>query len=776
MTKRGGASAGADETDTEDRLVLVVHGIGEQMPGETVDLLVGGLTGDRPCHVEPQTRHLHEMKTRWSKSGDADLFPCDIRSVKDGNRRTDFAEVYWGDLSRGFDGRLRGIIALFTLIMSLGHIIRENRNEKNTQSLRSLLARGFVSMLHGPIIAINIALGASLLSLVFVNAVSSVLAREHVDFEGIIPDITLLVAASGLMAFWFFNRHDRSSHLYNSFLNGLLIMACCMFALVAITALSAAYMSLGMLEAILGRITPAMDTKVWACLSVDGFANARCRLLWYTETLVLANALCWAVTIVMVLLLGINQALVDLFSKDASFKRTLYPATCALVMVIWLFMALIVWAGITEFFARFQPSFDASPTIQVASQPDSGESPAPTGGVELGKSSEVGPTGRADIQNNATIRTSTGTGTDTSSRGNAGGNSSVSGGREPQGRSASVELQESVVGLLTLPKFVLAKSTLEAKSVAAAISLATFLLVLACTLVGVHRIAALQWHKWRQKGDTIDYAPPRLIISTSLRFALTACVFLLFMVVLFEIAPFLSPEEESWLQAVQVSLISAQDFLKDSIYGFALMLVAGAGLVFSFARSYISVGFGIANDVVVWFVKSEDSAEPDEDLYPMRQRILNRFDLVYTSMLKAAEARDKPYSEVVVIAHSQGTLVAFQALRKGRLAEKLREPGMPKYLAPDLVTMGSPISHLYNHYFSESFWIDILDPTGIKDWTNIYRTDDFVGTEVTSKQVKDWPMNKPIPAGGHTNYWTDAAALELLRTHATPEFPLLPAP
>ncbi len=94
------------------KLALVVHGIGEQTPGATLDQLVGGVTGDAPCVVQSEERMLredhHDMDNRA-----VDLFPCNLRRVtcsnrNNGNAEPDslvFAEVYWGDLSRGENGR-----------------------------------------------------------------------------------------------------------------------------------------------------------------------------------------------------------------------------------------------------------------------------------------------------------------------------------------------------------------------------------------------------------------------------------------------------------------------------------------------------------------------------------------------------------------------------------------------------------------------------------------------------------------------------------------------
>lgn len=42
------------------KLALVVHGIGEKKPGETMDALVGALTGDVVCSLQSEERLLRE--------------------------------------------------------------------------------------------------------------------------------------------------------------------------------------------------------------------------------------------------------------------------------------------------------------------------------------------------------------------------------------------------------------------------------------------------------------------------------------------------------------------------------------------------------------------------------------------------------------------------------------------------------------------------------------------------------------------------------------------
>ena len=79
----------------------------------------------------------------------------------------------------------------------------------------------------------------------------------------------------------------------------------------------------------------------------------------------------------------------------------------------------------------------------------------------------------------------------------------------------------------------------------------------------------------------------------------------------------------------------------------------------------------------------------------------------------------------------------------------------------DLVTVGSPLTHLYQHYFPAHYPANdpkcALLQKFVPQWRNVFRTDDFVGTFVTfgssNPQTQTWPQNTSAKPGGHTEYW-----------------------
>lgn len=239
----------------------------------------------------------------------------------------------------------------------------------------------------------------------------------------------------------------------------------------------------------------------------------------------------------------------------------------------------------------------------------------------------------------------------------------------------------------------------------------------------------------------------------------------------------------------------------------AAVALVGGILVTSF-RSAFAAGLGIATDVLAWIndyswnsrdpaLADQDPAQrhhsrtfveralglradPPDDLTPrgywLRRRIRERMNVLMTQLI-ADEAPD----EIVLVSHSQGTVIALEVLASEAASWRER-------LHPDtpirLITMGSPYTHLYNRYFPASFpppqARPVWRPRGtapeavLDDWVNLFRVDDFVGTHVDAPRhhatppERPWPREVPLPAGGHTNYWTDRAVARHLRHELAP--------
>jgi hypothetical protein len=195
-----------------------------------------------------------------------------------------------------------------------------------------------------------------------------------------------------------------------------------------------------------------------------------------------------------------------------------------------------------------------------------------------------------------------------------------------------------------------------------------------------------------------------------------------------------------------------------------LMIVAVIG---GFLRKGLNNGLHILMDIVSHFSREnlpvpslKETPRPAPDVFTIQQQLEARFRAVLEHLLDSQKV-----THLTVVAHSQGTMIALDVLWLEWTANRLRGVDV------DLVTMGSPFSHLYQYYFPDRYpplfegtnlnpdWGAHLTST-VRRWVNIYRVDDFVGTHVDGTET--FPINICIPAGGHTGYWCQIEALEAM--------------
>ncbi len=165
---------------------------------------------------------------------------------------------------------------------------------------------------------------------------------------------------------------------------------------------------------------------------------------------------------------------------------------------------------------------------------------------------------------------------------------------------------------------------------------------------------------------------------------------------------------------------------------FAVILVA---LVFS---RPLQRGLHVVSDLVAHFSYPKDG-------FPIRRQIQERFDRLL-EFVKEHSAAD---ADLVVISHSQGTVVAANQLSR---ASSLRY--IQGFKSVTMFTFGSPLSHLYGYYFPDGAsgasrqQLDRLART--VHWHNVYRVDDFVGTSI---ELLPATSQSRCAVGGHNNYW-----------------------
>jgi hypothetical protein len=161
-----------------------------------------------------------------------------------------------------------------------------------------------------------------------------------------------------------------------------------------------------------------------------------------------------------------------------------------------------------------------------------------------------------------------------------------------------------------------------------------------------------------------------------------------------------------------------------------------------------------------------------------RARIAERFASLFRFLLNEKQCKHD-YDAIVIIAHSQGSIITADLLRFLKWKDKpLSDALMAKNLA--LFTMGNPLRQLYKRAFPGLYpWVwPATGPApgdiGVCQWINAYRSGDYVGRIITgdfdeprwNRRVQD-PQNKGLPTvtsangidemcigeGAHLHYW-----------------------
>jgi hypothetical protein len=132
---------------------------------------------------------------------------------------------------------------------------------------------------------------------------------------------------------------------------------------------------------------------------------------------------------------------------------------------------------------------------------------------------------------------------------------------------------------------------------------------------------------------------------------------------------------------------------------------------------------------------------------PKRLRIQRRLE---STLVHLAEVVNP--TRVLFVAHSQGTMILLEFFRDGQSVRRLFPDARI-----DILTLGSPITHLYGHYFHEYDNIDamvVAASSVASSWHNMYRVDDPIAHRVASSRP-EFPTNEALPKGGHTDYWAE---------------------
>lgn len=138
----------------------------------------------------------------------------------------------------------------------------------------------------------------------------------------------------------------------------------------------------------------------------------------------------------------------------------------------------------------------------------------------------------------------------------------------------------------------------------------------------------------------------------------------------------------------------------------------------------------------------------------LTREIRPRFALVLEHLIQTEQI-----TKLVVVAHSQGSVIALDELADPNNV-KLEQWGKNNIT---FVTVGSPISHLYQHYFPGRYplweetkrWAVLY--RRVQYWRHYYRQDDYIGMELDATlktKVTNFDQNC-LGLGAHSDYWQD---------------------
>lgn len=258
---------------------------------------------------------------------------------------------------------------------------------------------------------------------------------------------------------------------------------------------------------------------------------------------------------------------------------------------------------------------------------------------------------------------------------------------------------------------------------------------IAVVLIFVVSVCLVIVRSWFKTSSSLwGFRIPRLILNWWFQVVFALSNFASAAVVVVIIASLMSLGAAPLLEKI------TEAFAGSRSYFIALFIVLG--LAAYYAVNSLSAVLGIGRDVVSYSTVTKPLAkDTTPEHFPIRQALDIRFARVWRHVLD-----HHPSERITIIAHSFGSVIAVRYLQR-----MFQQNLLPKNVKIQLLTMGSPVSHIYGQYFCCDFALDASFPKAVA-WKNFYRIGDYVGTTISDPQVPDFEIGK----GGHTEYWTDS--------------------
>ena len=653
-------------SEKPDKLVVVVHGVGDPQPGETLSLFTRSIAEEnRPLFESQQTLWLNEKPDLSESVTQVKTFPAHVRQLQFKNGSIELVEGFWGDLSQVRRGPLGVILGMFQILFGLRYVAYVAAEQPGIAA-HWLKRLGLISsrILHGPVMAVTFYL--AILTLAVVG--TEVLWPK--SYTGMMWTQVVLAccAAIAILASQVGDRITRS-RVVKRFWFWVNITTAFVTGLMAIKHVTIDWHSTVAQYA--GAVHPG--------------------LIWYCRVLVVLLGLLWFVETLVVIAMGGLWGAARFHPRANRAALNVAFLLPALTVGIWGQCIPLLWVSTKEVIVRFVKMEEFKNLFDEA---------IPMLGVQF-----------------------------------------------------LMALVMTAVTLGLVIDYMRKRSTISAESF--------------------------------KQGQRV----PRLLVHPVVQLTLGVCTMIGVSMVMW--ISIVENRGGSWDEDRLGHMMGMANS-----YAIAALMPLGGLVLFVLPkmRGVLDIILDVVNHFYFRATKIKDVLDDDDEFdirestfedgslyFSRRDQILQRIKRIL------AHYRDK-YNhrpELVMVAHSQGTVDVIETLNDPEM-DWLRN----SFGKITLVTMGSPVTHLYQHYFghfyppfSDRFWSTLHQQ--VDRWVNIFRVDDFVGLDIDfghlpqthqdsvsmnriseSSQCKiqiAHCSNHPVGARGHVNYWADAEVLEILK-------------
>lgn len=340
-------------------LVLLVHGVGEQTPGETVDRFLGAARGQLDLSDPVQHNTVLMVEAGTSDGEQIELYPCHIRRQRqEAGTELVLAEFHWADLSPAPRGFLATSAELLQLVLSLGYLALDNVQNNGlapTAPVRKLIP-AFVWLFYAVIAPLNAFLFLGALALLVDPFLWRLAERQGGPAKILIGLGILVGTASVLFLLRRFLARRARTYMARCIAGGLVVMA-------AITA-------------VIGLVTcfvPDIGTLPY-CTQDAGQAQVAGELAGidcFVGLGVDALNAAWLAALVLLLtmaLLPVKAIVSGCAKPDLGNMRSIYLSTCAAMMLSWGVFSIAFWAAFRETVTKL---LGAAPNVPLVAMFDS---------------------------------------------------------------------------------------------------------------------------------------------------------------------------------------------------------------------------------------------------------------------------------------------------------------------------------------------------------------------------------------------------------------------